>query len=212
MEDKILKLLDEKNLDLAKQMILEYECKIKDERNQYTRCRMIDRLNLYKRIYTDNIEYDISGVNVRNYRRVDIKTYDTLSNKLKISDSDFNYVFDSSLDISHLKKNLDTKYVEGLIFSDVEIVNSNNLVVGYFEAEQTVYLNNVKDSTIMCKSKQLRLKDSSDVELHIDISSDVSLEGCTGITINNLVSSNNLSHNVRDFSDPFGTKNFKIVN
>ncbi|KAF9764261.1 hypothetical protein NGRA_0699 [Nosema granulosis] len=211
MEDKILKILENQDMKLAKEAILEYESKTKEEKNEYTRCRMIDRLNLYKKLYMQNTVYDLSNVKEKSMNIIELHTGRALSSKLEIKDEHCNYEFESSLIVSNLNKQGETKKIEGLVYSDVDIVDSIGLVVGYFEASQTVYLNNVKDSTIICKSKQIRVLDSKNIILYIDVSSCVSLERSTGIEIHTLNSPEIDFANVRDFSDPFGTKNFKII-
>jgi hypothetical protein len=211
MEDKIFKLIDEHKETEAKDAILEYEEKIKEEKNEYTRCRMIDRLNSYKRMYSDHIEHVNGNIKKKEIHDIDLSIGTPSSLKLEISDENANYVFESSFRMPLFKNDFPMKKMSGLVFSEVLIVDSKELTVSYFESEQSVYINRVFNSTIICKGKQIRLLDSHNLCLYVDVSCGITLERSSNIKICALKSSENNNMKINDFSNPFKSTNYKII-
>lgn len=204
MNDKITESLQEGLFGKAKELITEYESKIKEEKNEFTRCRAIEKLNYYKKVYSQYFNFEFEKIQERENKTETLRNDQPNTLKLEISANNVNY---ATKDFIRFPMEGEVRYLETKIYNDVHIHNSRNIAIGYINCNQSVSINKVYESTIVCTAKQIRLVESENVCVYAKATAGITLLKCKGIKIVPIDGSLKVS----DFTNPLSNSNFTIV-
>jgi hypothetical protein len=227
MHDRIETEIKSNNLEAARIEIQKLEDTILTEKSDYVRCKIQEKVNKYKEIYSSKIQ--INGTDLQKNTYKIEKPEET--NKCK--------------DLLVYENKLGETVYTDYIYSSGRISNCKNCSFEYIEITESLVIENCTDCIFRFRTGQCRLKNSYNIKLEVYIESGISLEECNDIEISeyeyknvknieiseyeyknvknieiseyeyknvkNIEKDHNNYKNVKDFTNPFGNTNYRFI-
>lgn len=195
MEDKIVQQIKDGDFEKARKEILGLESKIRLEASTFSRKILLEQVRGLKEVYNSYNIVPISELPLKEEFLFSERTNEVCGVQGKI-----------------YKKNVREGTIKLDNCVEAEIEECSNTVFEYFECQRSVLLKNLDNCRISCSAQQIRINDCIDIELEVYTSTGVFLQNSRGIVIRKYDDDvDNKFMKVCDFSDPFGSSNFKVL-
>jgi hypothetical protein len=196
-DEEIIENIKNGRKEEAEQQIRSLESDLRQEKTKYNQRVLKERIQRLKKIYLDSEE---------------IMPPTTLSQRIKKPIS-----FNIADGVESKRTEISNRNGEVILVGDViEIIikDCRDVHVPYFRSENSVYLKNIKDSTICCRGQQIRISGCENIILRVSTPIGVFMEESRGIKIMEFGEEGcevNRYDNVHDFSNPLDDSNYTII-
>lgn len=191
---KIKDYIESGNLDLAREMIESLEIKLTEEPSPRMHEILKSQILDLKKLYSSKLK--LSFCNVKCAEQANQLK---LSTKNKFGGAYGKLVLDG---INH-------KHFVNMQCKSIDLTDCDGVTAAMIECEETVFLKNVRNSTITLKTKHLRLSNCRNLYLYVFSHSGVFMLDSTNIKIEPI---SDCELKVFDFNSPVDSKNFQILN
>lgn len=177
-----------------KNKILDLESKLSEEKSDRIRYDLKKTLELIKHEYYNRTIRQEPSLEPR-------ESFKFLSTNILPKVNDLKLIF----------TNIKEETLESQVCSEMQIVDCSEILIKDTVCFQSFQCINVHNSSIFCKSGQIRLINCTNINLSVQVRTGIYLQDSSNIRIKNISSENNQNFVVRDFNDPFGNSNYEIV-
>lgn len=211
-------------LEIRTKIIL-LENKLKTEKIKYRKNKLIEQINLIKKEYCSKDRF--SKPESDEYVKIEINCKENIENNklikklqnenelqiVEVSDENFD-CFNHQQKYSRITfSNLNDKSISEINSDTVEILNCNNTT--FHLNANSIILDTLHNCNLTIKSKQLRIRKSSNLRISLFTLTPTVLEKSTKIYIEeHKIDAHGMKNwflSVKDFDCPFGSKNYVIL-